>query len=1744
MQNTNIQQRGYFPALLQCTALLLLLGLNAQAAVKTWDGSSSGNWATAANWTGNVAPVDGDDLVFPSGAANLLNTNNLTALRLNSIIFTGSGYTLRGNALTVTNGISGQQAAGANAVECNLTLGAAQTFDCVNAGAGQTFSHITNSGFALTFSGSGNLTASGLISGAGGVTKNGAGTLTYSGLRNTYTGTTRVNRGTLALNCSPFNDAFRGPLIISDGTGPAEVRLLLAEEIPDATAVTVQAGGTLNLDSHNETIGELTLQGGTVSSGTATLTLGGDVTVLASSSTATINGNLAFTGGLRTIRVADGSVFYDLNLNANIRDAGGGLLFTNAAPVSNFVRLLGSNSFTGPLTVANIRLSAETPWALGATNNGTTVKTNATLWLYQTSITNEALTLEGGATWVSQLNCTWAGPVTFLGGTATLNPYPEANTLDIIGSITGAGGCTKIGAGKLRYSGATDNLYSGPTEVREGTLELNKSSYWWAIGHGSLTIGDGSGGANADVVRYVSAGTSQLNTSVPITINSSGLLDLNNHSDDVGPITMVAGAITTGTGVLTPGNITATAGTSTTATIAGRLQLSTTRTFEMLPGPLSPSLRISAAISGSGGLTKTGPSGLDLLASNSYSGLTVVSQGQLFVGDSYSLGATNSGTVVSNGAGLILSFDVNVGEESLSLAGAGVSDQGALWSANNTTASWAGPITFASDTVIGVVGPSGKLTLSGTLSGPGGFTKVAEGTLVIAGSTDNSYDGLTTVKAGQLHFNKTGYSNALKSYGPGLVVGEGAESATVRWLNNYQLWSVVTPVTVNRLGVLDLNGYDDTVAPLTLAGGQVVTGAGRVRLSGMLTVLTNAQTATISGNAYLIDPLVITNAGHFSSPDLRINASIGGGAGHGITKTGPGDVELMVSNSFSGPVTINNGELEIRDAWALGNTNTPVTVNSGGTLHLFGSLTMGEKPLVLNGPGWPGASFVGALAVSDGNSSWAGPITNASDSTVYVYSSRTMDLGGLITGPGGLTKTGGGTLIFSGSRANTYAGVTRLNAGTLLLNKSGTDGAIPGDLIIGDGTGGANADVLRLAANNQINNNANVTLNSSGLLDMDGRYDRFNALSGSGNIQFGAGGYVIPGDAGASSTFSGVASGAGYVWKVGNGVLTLSGNNSYTGQTRVQGGTLLVNGSQPQSNVRVETGATLGGSGTVGDILGEGIVAPGASPGCLTSSNLTFAATGNYRVELNGTTPCSGYDQMIVRGTNALANATLTVIPAFPPGQPAVGDQFVILNNDGADPITGTFAGLPNGATFNVGDIGFRINYNGGTGNDVVLTVQSVTVPSVPGTAVTLNSADRGWYNDIGYHDPDNQNYYVGDLDTGTNTLRNWFVFNVPVFTGTVAKAELLINCFSNLSPHPDETYVLRHVSTPIATLTAGGSGLTNIYKDLADGPVYAVRKVYMVETGQRAIIPLNVTFLNDVTAAKGSQIALGGALATLDDQPYDQQLFGWSGLEVNDVQLRLTFGTSTLVNASKTGWYDHLGSHNAANSNYFVGETGGKIYRNFFVFNLPAMSAPPAGAEVLAIPGRIFSPTNWVDYHLHEVTTPISTLTNNATGATGVFADLGDGLIYGGRPLYVSESNFTTRVSIPLNSSFAGAAFAHAGSPFALGGALTLGPGTNNEGAFAATSGDPGDVQLWLGFLPSSLPVATFAAGSPTPLDTNRFQFQLVGTIGTKQEIQASFDFENWDVVGTLLMTNTTSTFYYTNTVFPYRFFRARLLQ
>jgi len=91
---------------------------NGSAATKTWDGSSSGDWATGANWSGNTAPAAGDDLVFPTGVTQLLMTNNFSPNRaFNSVTILGANYVIRGNPLVLTNGIRCGNSSAANAIE-------------------------------------------------------------------------------------------------------------------------------------------------------------------------------------------------------------------------------------------------------------------------------------------------------------------------------------------------------------------------------------------------------------------------------------------------------------------------------------------------------------------------------------------------------------------------------------------------------------------------------------------------------------------------------------------------------------------------------------------------------------------------------------------------------------------------------------------------------------------------------------------------------------------------------------------------------------------------------------------------------------------------------------------------------------------------------------------------------------------------------------------------------------------------------------------------------------------------------------------------------------------------------------------------------------------------------------------------------------------------------------------------------------------------------------------------------------------------------------------------------------------------------------------------------------------------------------------------------------------------------------------------------------------------------------------
>jgi autotransporter-associated beta strand protein len=178
---------------------------------------------------------------------------------------------------------------------------------------------------------------------------------------------------------------------------------------------------------------------------------------------------------------------------------------------------------------------------------------------------------------------------------------------------------------------------------------------------------------------------------------------------------------------------------------------------------------------------------------------------------------------------------------------------------------------------------------------------------------------------------------------------------------------------------------------------------------------------------------------------------------------------------------------------------------------------------------------------------------------------------------------------------------------------------------------------------------------------------------------------------------NGVVSGNGGAIKSGAGTLILTNVNTYPGSTAINGGTLAVNGTQPNSAITVASGATLTGTGQTGPVTVNGSMRPGgAVPGILHTGSILFASGSSYRVRLNGTSQGSDYDATAANGAIDLSDANLMVSLGF---GSLVGDQFTILSSTGT--ITGTFHGLPNGQDFAVGGAGFRIIY---TPHSVLLT--------------------------------------------------------------------------------------------------------------------------------------------------------------------------------------------------------------------------------------------------------------------------------------------------------------------------------------------------------------------------------------------------------------------------------------------------------
>ena len=128
-----------------------------------------------------------------------------------------------------------------------------------------------------------------------------------------------------------------------------------------------------------------------------------------------------------------------------------------------------------------------------------------------------------------------------------------------------------------------------------------------------------------------------------------------------------------------------------------------------------------------------------------------------------------------------------------------------------------------------------------------------------------------------------------------------------------------------------------------------------------------------------------------------------------------------------------------------------------------------------------------------------------------------------------------------------------------------------------------------------------------------------------------------------STTSSGAIGGTGGLWKNGTGTLTLTGVNTYTGDTVVANGKLVINGSVT-SSVRILKGNSFGGTVTIaGNLTNLGKLAPGNSPGTTTISG-NYIEAGTLDIEVWGLTANTQHDQVVVSGTATFqAGSTLMV---------------------------------------------------------------------------------------------------------------------------------------------------------------------------------------------------------------------------------------------------------------------------------------------------------------------------------------------------------------------------------------------------------------------------------------------------------------------------------------------------------------------
>jgi autotransporter-associated beta strand protein len=583
----------------------------------------------------------------------------------------------------------------------------------------------------------------------------------------------------------------------------------------------------------------------------------------------------------------------------------------------------------------------------------------------------------------------------------------------------------------------------------------------------------------------------------------------------------------------------------------------------------------------------------------------------------------------------------------------------------------------------------GNLTVSSAVT----TDSTATGTLTLSATQDLTVSAQMDV-AGQLNLNSSHKTTISAAVNPFKLItddnGENFVTADITAVNSVSLGGQTSSLAAHvSSGVSDV----DFLGPIFLGADSTVDAAGDVDTSSGLDGA-YALTVNVGGTLDLG-----YTGGAIDPTSLAVNGDTTM-SGDSVQVAGPltfnGDVSRVGSATFYATDFELDGTLTAGD----------VTVNPTGTATFADGSLLGTEVAPLTTIAVNGATSLGNTTVrTSSTQTWNGTV--AVTGTASMVSVGAVTFADALDGPGSLT-------VDPGSNAASFFGSIGSTTALTALSVSGTQTS--------SFTGGVlSAGSASFAGLDFSGGPSSVAFTVTALsVDTNGINTSSHALTVTG------GGTI-------SGPISGVTAS---LTKAGTGTLVLGGTNTYEFDTTVSAGVLQVDGSIP--NDVVLNGGVVSGTGTIGGNITStgGGVSPGASPGILTvDDDVILDAASTFTVELNGATPGTGYDQLSTGGQLTLGGATLHVTAAdsLPIGQP-----LTIIDKISGLGVDGTFAGLPEGAVFDVGSVRLQISYTGGGDNDannVTLTrvkqPTSLALTSGPanateGSAVTLTATVSG----------------------------------------------------------------------------------------------------------------------------------------------------------------------------------------------------------------------------------------------------------------------------------------------------------------------------------------------------------------------------------------------------------------------------------